>query len=288
MLKRALAMAREALTAGHIPDAPLESELLLRHVLRLDRVQLYLEPERELPGPQERAFWKLVERRLDGEPAAYITGHKEFYGLDFAVDRRVLVPRPETELLVERALALSKKRTIETIADVGTGCGAVAVSLAVHLPGARVYATDISRDALEVARANCGKHGVLEQVSLLNGNLLAPLPGPVDLIVANLPYVRKSEVEEQGLDKFEPCLSLGGGPDGLDLIRELCRQAREKLAPSGCLMLEIGQGQGRAVTGFLRRLFPSALLDTAPDLAGIERVVALHLTPQHRGATLVG
>jgi len=288
MLKQALARAREAFTAKKVPDAPLESELLFRHALNLTRAQLYLDLERELTGAQEQSFWQLVERRLDGEPTAYITGHKEFYGLDFAVDRRVLIPRPESELLVEKALALAEKQVIATVADIGTGCCAIAVSLAVHLPGAKIYATDVSRDALKVARSNCQKHAVLNRICLLEGDLLSPLPDPADLIVANLPYVRRAEVENRRLDRFEPGLSLDGGPDGLERIRELCRQAKDKLTSSGCLMLEIGEGQSNSVASFLHGLFPSALIETAPDLAGIERVVSLHLTSENRGATLVG
>ena len=151
-------------------------------------------------------------------PAAYITGHREFYGLDFAVNSSVLVPRPETELLVEKALELARERSLSTIADIGTGCGAIAVSLAVNLPQTRIYATDISAPALEVALSNCRKHGVTDRVTLLEGDMLAPLPEPVDLIVANLPYVREPEMTGVNTLGFEPPLALNGGPDGLDKI----------------------------------------------------------------------
>lgn len=181
--QEALVRAAEVLKQNRIEDATLESELLLRHTLKIDRVRLYVESERELTSEQETTFRQLVDRRLKGEPTAYITGHREFYGLDFGVSPAVLIPRPETELLVEKALALTKSRPVSTIADIGTGCGAIAVSLAKHLPNSRIYATDISAEALRVARANSERHGVADSVILLQGNLLEPLPEPVDLII---------------------------------------------------------------------------------------------------------
>jgi len=274
-LKEALAKAREVLIKNKIEDAPLESELLLRHTLRIDRVQLYLELDRGLNPKQEATFWQFVNRRLKGEPTAYITGHREFYGLDFYVDRSVLIPRPETELLVEKALGLAKSRPLATIADIGTGCGAIAIALAKHLPNAKIYATDISADALRVARTNCEKHGVADRVVLLRGDLLEPLSEPVDLLIANLPYVREKDLP-QNSPTYEPRLALSGGKEGLDKIRQLVNQlsrASNKLRPEGCLLLEIGLGQARAVTDLLNKVFPTARVDVATDLAGIERVV---------------
>jgi release factor glutamine methyltransferase len=275
-LQQALSQAREILAANNVDQAALESELLLRHALGINRVQLYLDLGRELTPAQEAAFWHLVERRRNGEPTAYITGHREFYGLDFYVDPGVLIPRPESELLVEKAIQLAQSHTIAAIADIGTGCGAIAISLALNLPQAKVYATDISPSALEVARVNCRKHGVVDRICLLTGDMLDPLPEPVDLIIANLPYVREVEVSSAN---FEPRLALNGGPDGLGEIRRLCQQVSTKLRPRGYLLLEIGQGQGEAVTALLHRLFPSARIEVAPDLSGIERVVSLTLIP---------
>ncbi len=275
--KQALSRATEVLTSGGIEDPYLESELLLKHTLQMDRVQLCLELENELSPEQHQEFWHSIKLRLDNVPAAYITGHREFYGLDFSVDSSVLIPRPETELLVEKALELARDRSMSTIADIGTGCGAIAVSLAVHLPQTRIYATDISTSALEVALSNCEKHGVTDRVTLLEGDMLAPLPEPVNLIVANLPYVREPEMTGVSTLGFEPSLALNGGSDGLDGIRRLCLQAGEKLLPGGNLLLEIGQGQGDAVTAFLTGLFPAAGLELTPDLSGIDRMVSLSL-----------
>jgi release factor glutamine methyltransferase len=273
-LKQALSRARDVLTRNNVEDAPLESELLLRHTLNISRTQLYLGLDRKLSPQQEQAFWRLVERRLNGEPTAYISGHREFYGLDFYVDPRVLIPRPESELLAETALGLAQNHPLFTIADIGTGCGAIAISLALGLSQARIYATDISATALEVASLNCRKHGVMDKIRLLQGDMLDPLPHPVDLIIANLPYVRESEIAPM---RFEPRLALDGGSDGVERIRQLCRQIDSKLQPGGYLLLEMGIGQREAVTALLHTLFPEGRIEVIPDLSGIERVV--HLSP---------
>ncbi len=276
-LRQALSRARETLIASNIEDASLESELLLGHTLNINRVQLYLDLNHELSSKQEKTFQNLVKRRLNHEPTAYITEHREFYGLDFYVNPEVLIPRPESELLVEKAVSLAQNDSVSTIADIGTGCGAVAISLALNLPQAKIYATDISAPALKVALVNCQKHGVVNRVCLLQGNMLNPLPGPVGLIVANLPYVKKGEVLRVSPAGFEPLLALNGGSDGLQKIRQLCRQVSNKLHPTGYLLLEIGQGQARTVVTLLHSLFPSAKIEVASDLGGIDRVVSLHL-----------
>jgi len=273
-LKQALGKARDILVKSNIADASLEGELLLRHALGIDRVQLYIDLDKELTPQQEEAFRRLLERRLNGEPAAYITGHREFYGLDFAVNPAVLIPRPESELLVETVLSMAKIRPLSTLADIGTGSGAIAVSLAVNLPRTLIYATDISVAALETALANCRKHGVSGRVRLLEGNLLEPLREPVDLIVANLPYVSQSELNPES----EPPLALDGGADGTERIEKLCRQAGGKLRAGGCLLLEIGQGQREAVTAILHNIFPGGTIEVFPDLAGIDRAVLLNLS----------
>ncbi len=277
-LKQALGRGREILAANNIEDAPLECELLLRHTLKISRVQLYLDINRQLSPEKDEIFRNLIERRLNGEPTAYITKHREFYGLDFYVDTRALIPRPESEILVEKALEYARNHPVSTIADIGTGCGAIAISLALNLPQAKVYATDISASALEVARFNCQKHGVTDRICLLQGNMLDPVPEPVDIIVANLPYVEESELPQMQLPNSEPMLALNGGSNGLEKIYQLCRQASDKLHTDGCLLLEIGQGQRRAVTTLLHDLFPSAGIEITPDLSGIDRVVSL--TPE--------
>ncbi len=273
-LKQVLGHAREILAATNIEDTPLECELLLRLTLKSSRVELYLDLDNELNPEQEKTFRQLIKRRLNGEPTAYISGHREFYGTDFYVDSSVLIPRPESELLVEKALVLAQNHSIATIAEIGTGCGAIAISLALNLPQAKIYASDISAPALKVALFNCQKQGLVNRICLLQGDMLDPLPEPVNLIVANLPYVREAEIDA---GSFEPPLALNGGLDGLDKIRQLCRQLSDKLLPEGCLLLEVGQGQGEKVTSFLHSLYPAAKIEVTPDLGGIERVVSLTL-----------
>jgi release factor glutamine methyltransferase len=268
-LSQALELARGALKA--IEDAPLEAELLLRHVLKINRTQLYLDLEKELSPRDEKAFQELVERRLGGEPSAYITGHREFYGRDFFVNHHTLIPRPESELLVERALEIACDRPA-TIADIGTGCGAIAVSLALELPEAKIYATDISPAALEVAQANCQRYGVTDRVILLLGDMLEPLPEPIDLIVANLPYVRRDEIAPAN---FEPLIALDGGDMGTEIVAKLCRQAEDRLKDDGAMLLEIGQGQCRKISTLLENLFDGGTIEVFKDFSGIERVISL-------------
>jgi len=293
-LKQALSRAQETLVANDIEDAALEGKLLLRHVLKISRVQLYQDLNQELSPEQEEAFWHLIKRRLSHEPTAYITRHCEFYGLDFYVDPGVLIPRPESELLVEEALKFVSKHPARKnypclIAEVGTGSGVIAITLALHLPQAKIYAIDVSATALEVAAINCQRHRVGNQVHLLSGNMLEVLPESVDLIVANLPYIRDNEMEELSpeIQLFEPRIALAGGEDGLDKIRQLCQQVGDRLRPEGCLLVEIGLGQGKALTNSLCSLFPSAQIKVIPDLSGIDRVVSLRLTHNCPDAKLV-
>jgi len=274
-LEQVLNRACGILAANNIEEARLECELLLRYALRLSRVQLYLDLDCELGSEEEADFWQLIKRRLNGEPTAYIIGHREFYGLDFYVGSSVFIPRPESELLVEKALELAQNSIVSSIAEIGTGCGAIAISLALNLPQAKIYATDISASALKVALFNCQKHGVEDRICLLQGDMLNPLPEPVDLIIANLPYVREKELPRISPAGFEPRLALNGGRDGLEKIRQLCQPLGDKLCPEGCLLLEIGQGQVTAVTTFLSHLFPWAKIEVVPDLSGIDRVVSL-------------
>ncbi len=270
-LKQALDEARASLEASKIEESSLEAEILLRHTLGIDRTQLFLNLGRTLDEEELARFRAFIKRRIAGEPSAYITGHREFFGLDFIIDRSVLIPRPETELLVEKAIEWGRQRAALNIADVGTGSGIIAVCLALNLPSARIYASDISGEALEVARRNCIKHSVVDKVTLLQGDLLTPLPVPADLVVANLPYVKREECDRLP----DPLMALNGGTDGLDQIRRLCRQTRDKLAPGGGMLLEIGLGQDKAVIDLLHKQYPRAQIQVYKDLAGIPRVVGL-------------
>jgi len=222
---------------------------------------------------------EVVRRRINREPSAYITGHTEFAGLDLVITPAALIPRPETELLVESAVELISRMEARPplIADIGTGCGAIAIALALRLPAATIYATDVSGPALKLAALNCQRHSVADAITLLQGNLTEPLPGPVHLIVANLPYVRDSDVDalEPEISTFEPRLALNGGPDGLRLIEELLGQARQRPMPTGGILLEIGYDQAQAVCDLARDCFPHARARVTRDLAGLDRLVAI-------------
>lgn len=281
-MEEALKEASKALASLSTEDAPLEAELLLMHILGIDRARLYIRLEDELSSRDEEAYSQLVIRRLSHEPIAYILGHREFFGHDFHVAPGVLIPRAESELLVEMALDFARSEFPHqnpVIADIGTGSGAIAISLALLLPGARIYATDISSRALEIARVNCERHAVTDRVLLLQGAMLHPLPEAVDIIVANPPYVEDEELEKLSAEirLFEPVEALLGGRDGLDKVRQLLAEAGGKLSPRGLLLVEIGAGQGEAAASWARKLYPRARVELARDLSGWERVLGVRL-----------
>jgi len=275
--RQALAQAVRALDNAGVDSPRLDAELLLAHTLEANRAAVLAWPDRRLTPKELTRYRYLVDRRAAREPLAYILGRREFFGLEFAVDPRVLIPRPETELLVEEALRLARPRTSPLLADVGAGSGAIAVSLAVHLPQARVYALDDSAEALAVATENARRHGVADRITCLQGNLLAPLPEPVDLVTANLPYVATPEWEDLApeIRHYEPRAALDGGADGLVLIRGLLAAAAPQLRPGGALLLEIGAAQGRAVVDLAGQHFATAEVKLRQDYAGLDRLVVV-------------
>ena len=261
----------------------LEAELLLQHTLGLDRTQLYQRLHDEMPPDKEATYHDLVWRRLCGEPTPYIIGRADFYDIELAVAPVAAIPRPETELLVEEASALAGKRLQDTpsltIVDVGTGCGAIALALATHLPAAQIIATDISPAALALAQGNAESLGLASSVRFLCGDLLAPLEHPVDIVVANLPYVRSAEWESLPVEFrcHEPREALDGGPDGLRVIERLLRQALAYLRPGAALLLEIGYDQGPAVVALASEVFPKAAIVVKKDLASLDRLATIQL-----------
>jgi release factor glutamine methyltransferase len=275
-LKQAIIRAREILKANQDIEEPfLESEVLLRSILQIDRASFFINLDQELDAQKEIEYTKWIERRLGGEPLAYIIHNREFYNLDFYVDQRVLIPRPETELLVEETINFSQNHTVALIADIGTGSGIIAVSLALHLPAIKILATDISNSALQVAKINCSNHGVDKRVSLFEGDLLDPLSDPVDVLIANLPYVRKADLARMPSARFEPTIALDGGESGLDQFFRFCDRISDKIKPGGCLLMELGMGQCQTAKEYLTRLFPISTIDILEDLAGIARVVKM-------------
>lgn len=278
----ALQTAADTLSAVEDSEtARLEAEVLLRHALGVSRAELYTHLDSPLTGEQHRAYRELIQRRLRREPVAYITEHREFFGLDFYVNRHVLIPRPETEILVEKALDWASMRQTPAggwrVADVGTGSGAIAISLAVNLPESNILAIDISNDALQVASVNCKRHGVSDRVRLHQGDLLTGMSEKFHIIAANLPYVTKEELLglSQSIREYEPVTALAGGEDGLDLYRRFFKQAPRALFSGGLLLGEIGAGQGQAALELARQAFPEAVVKVEKDYAGMDRMVAV-------------
>jgi release factor glutamine methyltransferase len=261
-------------------EASLEAELLLAHALNTDRTHLYQRLREELPTGAADAFEALLRRRLAHEPTAYILGRKEFYGLELEVVPAAIIPRPETETLVELVLEFVRTREAGPgvrVVDVGVGCGAIAVALGVNLPQAEIIATDVSRDALALARRNADRHGVADRIRFLEGDLLGPVDTPVNVIAANLPYVRTGDFEAgpPEIRQHEPRLGLDGGPDGLRIIERLLRQAPSRLRPGGGLFVEIGEEQGEAARKLAAQSFPRARVEVQRDLSGLDRVLAV-------------
>jgi release factor glutamine methyltransferase len=237
-------------------DAPrLTAEVLLAYVLKTTRVRLYVDLDRPMEKTELTTFRALIERRMGGEPTQYLTGVREFYNRPFKVDPRVLIPRPETELLVEAALHRLPRDAPGTALDVCTGSGCLAISLAAERPQATVLATDLSPDACALARENAQALGVADRVTVLQGDLYAPLPPDArfDVVVSNPPYIATGEIPTLSAEvRREPLLALDGGPDGLVAVRRVVKEARRWLEPGGLLAMEIGETQGSAVQALLQ------------------------------------
>ena len=277
-LRQAAAQAAQTLARHHIPDAPIEAEALLRQILRYDRARYFASLNDPLDSGQQARLDCLIGRRVQGEPLAYITGRREFYALDFIVNPDTLIPRQETELLVDKALewARGQPRSALTIADVGTGSGAIAVALAQSLPDANIYATDISAAALEVAAQNCRRHGVADRVALMQGDLLTPLPRKVDMIVSNPPYIATELMPSlQREVRREPRIALDGGADGTGVIRRLIAQAAHRLNSGGLMLIEISPEQADDVAAMAQAHFADAAVSAAADILGLARCVAV-------------
>lgn len=275
ILAEALRQARQQLQ-DISPTAALDAQVLLADILDRSRTWVLAHPEASLSPEQSRRFQAALRRLMAGEPLPYVIGHWEFYGLDLRLTPAVLIPRPETELLVEHALGrLGPEPAL--IADVGTGSGCIAVALAVHRPQIRVVATDCSAAALAVARHNARRHGVADRFWPVQTDLLRGLRGPFHLIVANLPYIPTATWQHLAVARHEPRLALDGGADGLRLIARLLRQAPARLRPGGVLLLEIEYRQGEAVPALARAAFPEAEIRVYPDGQGHPRVVLVQL-----------
>ncbi len=270
--------ARRLAGAG-IDDPRLEADVLWMTALEIDRAQLYARLRDVPAGAHAAAAEALTARRVQREPLAYVTGTREFYGIDLTIRPGVLVPRPDTETLVAEAISILSRRTApaSVAADVGCGSGAIAVALAASLPGLVVHAVDQSPSAVALTRTNADRHGLGARVRVHHGDLAAPLPEPVDLIAANLPYVRSGELPalEPEVSMFEPAEALDGGKDGLDLVRRLLLEAPAHLRPGAAVLLELDPRQFSSARAFAAEAMPAAHARSVRDLAGRERVLVL-------------
>ncbi|MEX2159967.1 MAG: peptide chain release factor N(5)-glutamine methyltransferase [Dehalococcoidia bacterium] len=283
--------AANRLRAAGIEDARIEADVLLMHALGIDRAHLYARLQNNLDDFPAAEYSALVARRLAHEPAAYITGNKEFYGLDLRCTPDALVPRPETELLVELALARLRREEQGTknkeqgrpsrplVVDVGTGTGAIAIAIAAQASNARLIAIDPSRAALATARENAGRHGVADRISFVQGALLETLRARADVIVANLPYISTGEYQSLAPEvrEHEPELALHAGPRGTELIESLIAGAPALLSPGGLLVAEHAWDQGETLGAVARRSFRDARIETKRDLAGLERALVIEV-----------
>jgi len=268
-----------------VSDTPeLDARVLLANILDKSRTWIEAHPETHPTQSQLAAAKKAIARLEAGEPLPYVLGHWEFFGLDLEITPDVLIPRPETELMVERAinwLAAAPER--RTVADVGTGSGCIAVAIAKHIPDAKIVATDISRPALEVAHQNARRHGVEKHIDFVQCDLLPPHPDPLptdlhfDLICANLPYIPSRTLHELPIYGREPILALDGGADGLDIVRHLLRITPAWLAPNSLILLEIEASQGMSAVSLAYDAFDSAEIHLHQDLAGHDRLVEIML-----------
>ena len=251
--------------------------MLLAHSLHVPHSWLHAHPEMPLNRAQHRHYLDYLKQRATGQPLPYLLGRWEFFGLKFSVDARALIPRPETELMIEEAIAVSQRHVAGsefTVADVGAGCGIIAVTLALRLTPARITASDISHAALCLTRENAHRHGVSASVHVVQADLLAGL-GRFNLICANLPYVSSEELNTLAVAQHEPKLALDGGHDGLRVIDRLLSSARRHLRPGGSLLLEIGTGQGPKALQLGRARLPWAKCCVLPDLSGRARLLRI-------------
>ena len=257
--------------------AQLDAQVLLAHVLEKQRVFLFAHGETELSLEQSRRFTALLKRRAAGEPVAYIIGSKAFYDLELSVNPNVLIPRPETELLLEEALRLSARQSASHVADIGTGSGALALSFAKHRQGSRVYATDISEMALNIACQNAWHYGV--SIEFLQGDLALPLIErgiTVDLVMANLPYIPTAELATLTVSEYEPALALDGGGDGLACIRRAIGQLPQFAREGAWVLLEIGADQAKAVCQIVHATLHVACA-VLQDYAGLDRIIRFQM-----------
>ena len=264
-------------------EAYIEAELLVMKAVGITRPTLYASPELLITTQASKTLKEDLDRRLSGEPWAYISGYREFYGMKFSVNPGVFIPRPETELIVDLAIQFANDMNLTEntldIADIGTGTGAIAIATSQHLPKASIYAIDISHKALETARTNCQMHKVQDRVTLLEGNLLEPLNTNVDIIISNPPYIPKNDIPNLPLEvRQEPLESLDGGLDGLDFIRAILRDGLQKLRIPGAFILEFSPVQTVEMHRLCNDMLNMYNWQILQDLASRDRILSVKVT----------
>jgi len=281
-IKESLALASDNLKSSQIPSPRLDAEVLLSSLFEKKREYLFTHPEKELTPKQTEKYQDLINRRLRLEPVAYLTNAQEFYGLNFYVDHHVLIPRPETELIISEILRKKQIKKESTIIDLGTGSGCLAITLARLLPRVKIYATDISKPALKIAKKNARKHKVLDRIQFLQGNLLAPIPPEFwslraqKIIIANLPYLNQKILGSSPSIQYEPKTALSGGKDGLKIYRDFIEEL--KLKTKNCraeftIMLEINPEQSKGIKKIIWKKFSKKKIEIKKDLSGQNRIV---------------
>ena len=268
------ALKRASSFLSTLDDGSFIAELMLRHVLGWDRTRFFTHMDEELSDEQWSLVEDMLQKRLSGVPVQYLLGEQEFYGLPFKVDASVLIPRPDTEILVEQVLARRSTEESLKVADIGTGSGAIAVSLAAHSRW-RVFAVDIAQESLQVAKENSRLNEVEDRITFLQGDMLTPLTEKVHILVSNPPYIPSQVIETLDVQvrAHEPLRALDGGPDGLDFYRQLCNGIKDAVYEGGLVAFEVGAGQARQVEQLLLDTGVISKTDVVCDLAGIERVV---------------
>ena len=284
-IDQALAYGQEQLKDSDSPY--LDARLLIEYVTGASHSQMIAHPDRDLHQLEINAYLELIQRASKYEPIPYLVGSAPFYGHEFIVNPAVLIPRPETELLVDSVVEYLRETGRQSdklsIVDVGTGSGCIAITLATILPNADIVAVDITEDALNLAEQNALRHSVRNRISFLNGDLLLPIDFKPNIIVANLPYVAENEwpMLDQGVRLYEPEVALKGGSIGIERISALLEQAKDRLAPGGRIFLEIGWQQGLALRQVAASLFPRATISVRSDLSDLDRILSIDTGPHN-------
>jgi len=277
-IKELLFCVPKILEGYGIPESRLETEIMLSEIMGVKKDFLYTNVEFPITRTVKRELIRILERRIKREPLAYILEHREFYSTDFWVTPDVMIPRPETEILVDYVIDYVKKhRELQTIVDVGTGCGSIAINLGLHFPEMNILATDISFRAVEIAKANAERCGVENVISFFNGDLLDPINGSLHIVVANLPYIpscRLNRIQEEV--KWEPQIALDGGTDGLCIMQRLLSQCRERLICAGLIIMEMDPEQIRPMFALAEEYFPRKEVFVQKDFRGMDRFLAIH------------